>query len=91
LAQGTLLAMHPRHALRAKRTREKRLLKKVTAETIADFAQTDSAKARMMAYFRELVAGGYAEWQMLENGTIRLRFKTGETYLLEKTTITRTA
>ena len=83
--------MHPRHALRAKRTREKRQLKKASAETIADFAQTNPAKARMMAYFRELVAGGYAEWEMLDNGTIQLRFKTGETYLLEKATITRTA
>jgi hypothetical protein len=83
--------MHPRHALRAKRTLEKRLLTKVMAEAITDLAQADSAKARVMAYFRQLVAGGYAEWQTLENGTIRLCFKTGETYLLEKTTITRTA
>ena len=83
--------MHPRHALRAKRTLEKRLLTNVTTGTITDFAQADSAKAQVMAYFRELVAGSYAEWQTLENGSIRFRFKTGETYLLGGTTITRTA
>jgi uncharacterized protein YqjF (DUF2071 family) len=83
--------MHPRLALKAKRTQEKRLLTKLTAETITDFAEADPAKARVMAYFRELVADGLAEWQTLENGTIQLCFKTGEIYLLEKTTITRTA
>ena len=51
----------------------------------------DPAKARVMACFRRLVADGYAEWQMLENGDIQLRFRSGETYLLAKTTIIRIA
>jgi hypothetical protein len=45
----------------------------------------------VLTYFRRLVAGGYAEWHMLENGDIQLRLHTGETYRLAKTTITRIA
>jgi len=44
-----------------------------------------------MIYFRRLVADGYAEWHMLEDGDIRLHLLSGETYLLAKTTITRIA
>jgi hypothetical protein len=51
--------------------------------------RADPAKARVMGYFRELVADVLANWQALENGTIRLRLNTGETYLLDKATITR--
>ncbi|MCA6110753.1 hypothetical protein [Bradyrhizobium cenepequi] len=54
-------------------------------------AYADPAKARVMAYFRRLVADGYAEWQMLENGDIRLRFRSGETYLLAQTAVIRIA
>jgi len=48
-------------------------------------------KTLVMAHLRQLVAGGYAEWHVLENGDIRLRLLTGETYLLAKTTVTRIA
>jgi len=51
----------------------------------------DAAKARVMACFRELVAGGHADWQALEDGNVRLRLRTGEVYLLGQTTITRLA
>jgi hypothetical protein len=60
-------------------------------DAIIDLAQADAAKLRVMACFRDLVADGYAEWHVLENGTIRLRLNTGEAYLLEKATITRIA
>ena len=52
---------------------------------------TDPAKVKVMGHFRELVADGFAEWQTLDDGTIRLRPITGETYLLEPATITRIA
>ena len=42
----------------------------------------DPAKALVMTYFGQLVADGYAEWDMLDNGDIELRFNTGETFLL---------
>ncbi len=34
---------------------------------------------------------GFAEWQTLDCGTVRLRLNTGETYLLEQSTIKRIA
>ena len=60
-------------------------------DAIANLVHADPAKARVMAYFRRLVADGYAEWHMLEDGDVRLCFRTGETYLLAKTTIIRIA
>jgi hypothetical protein len=60
-------------------------------DVIAGLVHDDPAKARVMTYFRRLVADGHAEWQMLENGDIRLRFSAGQTYLLAQTTIVRIA
>jgi hypothetical protein len=62
-----------------------------TSDAIAALMQSDPAKVKVMGYFGELVAAGFAEWQTLDDGTIRLRLITGETYLLEPATITRIA
>ena len=83
--------MFPRGALDAKTRREKRRRGGTTPDAIAGLVHADPAKARVMAYFRRLVADGYAQWHMLEDGDIRLSFRTGETYLLAKTTIIRIA
>jgi hypothetical protein len=91
LAEGTLQTMFPRGAFDAKTKREKRRRRRTMPDAIAALVHADPAKARVMAYFRRLVTDGHAEWQMLENGDIRLRFRTGETYLLAKTTIIRIA
>jgi AraC family transcriptional regulator of adaptative response/methylated-DNA-[protein]-cysteine methyltransferase len=48
-------------------------------------------KNLVMAYLRQLVASGYAEWHRLENGDIRLQLFTGETYVLQDTTVIRIA
>jgi len=53
--------------------------------------RSDPAKVKVMGHLRKLVADGFAEWQTLDDGTIRLRLITGETYLLEQATITRIA
>ncbi|MEI9995619.1 MAG: hypothetical protein WDM91_13565 [Rhizomicrobium sp.] len=37
----------------------------------------------------QFVADGVADWDKLDNGDIRLRFNTGETFLLSKTAIIR--
>jgi hypothetical protein len=37
------------------------------------------------------VTDGYAEWDVLDNGDIQLRFNTGETFLLAETVIVRLA
>jgi hypothetical protein len=39
----------------------------------------------------QLVADGYAEWAMLDNGDIQLSFSTGETFLLTERAIIRLA
>ena len=61
------------------------------AQAKPDAVAADRAKAHVMAYFRELVAGGFAEWHTLEDGTIRLRLNTGDVYLLKKAAIRRIA
>ena len=58
---------------------------------LAELLHADPAKAVVMAYFKQLVADGFAKWDMLDNGDIRLRFKTGEMFLLTETAITRLA
>jgi hypothetical protein len=80
--------MFPRGAFGAK-TKKKLGDTDATSDAIAGLIQGDPAKALVMTYFCRLVAGGYAEWHMLENRDIQLRFHTGETYLLAKTMITR--
>ncbi len=60
-----------------------------TVDASAPAAAT--AKALVLAYARQLVADGRAEWRLLENGDIRLRFPSGETFLLAETSITRIA
>jgi hypothetical protein len=82
--------MHSRWELKAKK-QNSRLPTQAVFEVMVDSADTNPAKARVMGHFGELVADGLADWHALENGTIRLRLNTGETYLLDKTSITRIA
>jgi hypothetical protein len=90
-AEGTLQKMFPRAAFDAKTKRKKLCGTDATSEAIAGLVHADPARARVMTYFRRLVVDGYAEWHMLENGDIKLRFHTGEAYLLTKTMIIRIA
>ena len=62
-----------------------------TSDTFDDLFHADPARSLVMAYFNQLVIDGLAEWDMLANGDIRLRFPTGETFLLAKTVIVRLA
>jgi hypothetical protein len=57
---------------------------------IASLAHRDP-KAFVMTYFHRLLASGFAEWHMLENGDIRLQLLTGEIYLLAEATVIRIA
>jgi hypothetical protein len=84
------LTMDPRSAPNAEKRLDRRGRVEATFDAIAALMQSDPAKVKVMTHFRKLVADGFAEWQTLDNGTtIRLRLNTGETYLLEQTTITR--
>ncbi len=49
----------------------------------------DPAKALVMSYVDQLVGDGHAEWGLLDNGDIELRFFTGEIFVLADTSITR--
>jgi hypothetical protein len=78
-------------ALKAKKKHEKRVRAEARPAALVDSVEADSDKAHVMAHFWGLVADGLAEWQTLDDGTIRLCLSTGETYLLRKTTVTRIA
>jgi hypothetical protein len=69
----------------------KRARVEATSDAIAFLMRSDPAKIKAMGYLQKLVADGFAEWQTLDRGTIRLRLMTGETFLLEQATITRVA
>jgi hypothetical protein len=83
--------MTPRRGLKPKSKRAKRIGVTGKPSEAAASAQIDPDKARVMAYFRSLVANDLAQWQMLHDGTIRLSLNTGEIYLLHETAITRIA
>jgi hypothetical protein len=90
-AEGTLQTMFPRGAFDARTKRETSCGTDATSEAIAGFVDADPAKALVIAYFRRVVADGYAQWHRRENGDIQFRLYTGETYLLAKTMIIRIA
>jgi hypothetical protein len=83
--------MTPRRALKLKNKRAKRVRLAGRPYGAADRSQVDPDKARVMAYFRSLVADGLAQWHTLDDGTVRLSLSTGEIYLLKETIITRLA
>ena len=76
---------------KAKKKDEKRVRAQATSAALVNGVEPDPAKAHVMAHFRGLVADGLAEWQTMDDGTIRLCLSTGEIYLLRKTTVTRIA
>jgi hypothetical protein len=74
-------------AFGAKTGRRRRCCTKATPDAIARLCPADPAKALVMKYIGQLVADGFAEWDMLDNGNIQLRFNTGERFLLAETVI----
>jgi hypothetical protein len=71
--------------------REKLRRAAAAPDAIAGLIHADAAKALVMTYVGQLVAEGYGEWDMLENGDVQLRCHTGEIFLLAETTIVRIA
>ena len=51
----------------------------------------DPMKPLVMKYIGQLVAAGHAEWETRENGSLQLRCRTGEIFLLGETMILRVA
>jgi hypothetical protein len=71
--------------------REKLRGAEATADAIAGLIYGDTAKELVMSYIGQLVADGYAEWDVLTNGDVEVRFHTGETFLLAETMMVRIA
>jgi hypothetical protein len=60
-----------------------------TPDGIPERFRHDPAKSLVMTYLGQLVSDGFAEWRMLEDDEVELRFVSGEVFLLAETTITR--
>jgi hypothetical protein len=54
----------------------------------AGIARSDSDKAVVIAYVKQLVDGGKAAWRRLSNGDIELCLASGEHFLLGEENIT---
>jgi len=74
-------------AFNAKTRRRRPRDTKATSDTIALLFHADPAKALVIKSIGQLVADGFAEWDMLTSGDIQLRFNTGETFLLAERSI----
>lgn len=58
-------------------------------DAIVGLTYADPAKAFVMKYFGQLVADGFATWELRDNGDVELRFTSGETFLLAEKVIVR--
>jgi len=75
----------------AKTRRRRRCATKAGLDPTIRLFHADPAQAMVMAYIGELVANGEANWDMLDNADIELRFNTGQTFLLTGNGIIRLA
>ncbi len=82
--------MFSRGGFDAKASRRKLPGTEEAIDALVALAQDNPDKALVMN-IGQLVVNGYAEWEMLDNGKVELRFTSGETYLLARTTILRVA
>ena len=58
-------------------------------ESLTGRFAADPTKALVMSYIGQFINDGYAEWSLLDNDDVELRFLSGEVFLLGDTTITR--
>lgn len=75
--------------LRPGETRTKIYDTTAAADPLAERHRADLAKALVMAQVAQFVKNGLARWDELGNGDIKLRFISGETFHLGKTSIMR--
>jgi hypothetical protein len=62
---------------------------KVRSDATALRIHADTDKALVMTYLSQLVADGYAQSTMLDDGNIQLDFSSGETFLLAEQVVIR--
>jgi hypothetical protein len=83
--------MIPRGGFDAKTSRRRLPRTAAARDAIAGLVHADPAKALVMDFIAQLVAEGFAEWEMLGDDEIELRFNNGETFILAKKVIIRMA
>ncbi len=83
--------MFSRGGFDAKASRRKSAGTGEALDALVTLTYDDPDKAFVMEYIGQLVADGYANWTMLDNGEVEVRFTSGETYLLAESTILRLA
>jgi hypothetical protein len=74
--------MFPRGGYNAGTSRRRLRGTTTTPDAIARRRHTDPGKALVMKFIAELVVDGFAEWELLGSGEIKLRFDTGEIFIL---------
>jgi hypothetical protein len=62
-----------------------------TIDAAVALAKDNPDKTLVVMYIGQLVADGFAAWELLDNGDIEVRFTSGEAYLLAEATILRIA
>jgi hypothetical protein len=62
---------------------------KEAIDAVVALAKDNPDKALIVTYIGELVAEGFAAWEVLANGDIEVCFTSGETFLLAEDTILR--
>ena len=75
--------------LNGKTSRRGFCVRKAMPDGIAELSHGDPAKADVMKHIDQLVASGFAKLDLLDNGDIELRFRTGEMFLLKESVIVR--
>jgi hypothetical protein len=71
--------------------REKLHGTEITPDGAVDPILNGDAKALVMSHVGQLVADGYADWDVLLNGDVELRFHTGEIFILAEMMVVRIA
>ena len=83
--------MHSRGGFDARASRRRLPGTEEVIDALVSLAKSDPDKALIMTYVGKLVADGFAVWEILADGEIEVRFTSGETFLVAKTTILRLA
>jgi hypothetical protein len=83
--------MFSRGGFGAKTSRRRLSGTEEAVDALVALAWDNPDKALVVGYIGQLVAAGFAIWDMLDNGEIEVRFTSGETYLLTETAILRPA
>jgi hypothetical protein len=83
--------MFSRGGFDTKMNRRRQSGTEATIDAVVALARDNPDKALVVKYIGQLVADGFAAWELHDNGDVEVRFTSGETYLLAEATILRIA